>query len=93
MDSSNIIIIIIVIIIIIICTASLMVSYAPRYAKVCGCISQCGLIIRTRHKEVISFRPRPLYHRGKNPATHWIGGQAGSRVDLACDEGITLSSP
>jgi hypothetical protein len=31
---------------------------------------------------VVSLTPRPLYPRGKNPGTHWIGGWVGPRVGL-----------
>jgi hypothetical protein len=26
---------------------------------------------------MVSFKPRPLYHREKSPGTHWIGGWVG----------------
>jgi hypothetical protein len=32
--------------------------------------------------EWMSFTARPLYPRGKNPLTHWIGGWVGLRAGL-----------
>jgi hypothetical protein len=31
---------------------------------------------------VLSFKPRPLYCRAKNPGTHWLEGFAGLRESL-----------
>jgi hypothetical protein len=36
----------------------------------------------TRWRWVVSFTPRPLYHHGKAPDTHWIGGWVGPRSSL-----------
>jgi hypothetical protein len=42
--------------------------------KACGCIDPCILDLGIIWRAVISFTPRPLYHRRKAPGTHWIGG-------------------
>jgi hypothetical protein len=31
---------------------------------------------------MVSFKPQPLYPRGKNPFTHWIGSWVGPRAGL-----------
>jgi hypothetical protein len=44
-------------------------------------------------RRVVSFRPRPLYHRGKSPRTHWVGGWVRPRVDLDAVEYRKIFSP
>jgi hypothetical protein len=31
---------------------------------------------------VVSFRTQPVYHQGKDPRTHWIGGWVAPRATL-----------
>jgi len=35
-----------------------------------------------RWRWVVSFALLPLYHRGKNPGTQWIGGWVGTTAGL-----------
>jgi hypothetical protein len=40
------------------------------------------LDLGTSWKSAVSFTPRPLYPRGRNPSTHWIGGWVDTRTSL-----------
>jgi len=42
-----------------------------------GGIAPCVLDLGTRWRWVVSFTPRPLYPKGRNPDTHWTGGWVG----------------
>jgi hypothetical protein len=42
-----------------------------------GCIGPHFLDLDTRWRWVVSFTPRPLYHRERALGTHWIGGWVG----------------
>jgi hypothetical protein len=43
--------------------------------------------------DVVSFTPRPLYHRRKPPGTHWIGAWVGPRVGLDAVAKRKIPSP
>jgi hypothetical protein len=47
-----------------------------------GCIGSHFLALSTGSRWVVRFTPRPLYPRGKNPRTHWIGGMVDPRFGL-----------
>jgi hypothetical protein len=47
-----------------------------------GGIAPRILDLSTRWRWVVSFTPRPLYPRGREPGTHWIGGWVGPRAVL-----------
>jgi hypothetical protein len=62
--------------------------YLTNYALRCegvsgsGCIDPYFFDLSIRWRWVVSFTPRSLYPRGKNPDTYCIGGWAGPRAGL-----------
>jgi hypothetical protein len=51
------------------------------------------LDLGTRWKWVVHFKPQTLYHRGRVPGTHWIGGSVGPKAGMDAVEQTDISSP
>jgi hypothetical protein len=42
---------------------------------------------------VVTFTTRPIYHQGKAPCTHWIGGWVDPRAGLNAEVKKKIPSP